>query len=71
MSDVKEPDASSVEFSSTVFPSREDKALWEVLSPAERLALIERDEEAGFQSGVAQHASMHELLAEVYAETKK
>lgn len=71
MSDTKAVDISGVVFSSTVFPSSEDRALWESLTPAQRLAVIERDEEAGFRSGVARNASMHEILAEVRAETKK
>ena len=71
MSDAKAIDISGIEFSSTVFPSPEDRALWKSLTPAERLAVIERDEEAGFRSGVARHASMHEILAEVRAETKE
>jgi hypothetical protein len=71
MSDAKAIDISGVKFSSTVFPSSEDRALWESLTPAEQLAIIERDEEAGFRSGVARHASMREILAEVRAETKE
>jgi hypothetical protein len=65
MSDEKTIDISGIAFSSTVFPTPEDRALWESLTPAERLAIIEHDEEAGFRSGVARNASMHELLAEV------
>lgn len=57
-------------FSATVFPSPDDKALWESLTPAERLAIIERDEEAGFRSGVATKTAMHEILAEVQAKAR-
>jgi hypothetical protein len=71
MSDAKAIDISAVEFSSAVFPSPEDRALWESLTPAQRLALIERDEDAGFRSGAARHALMREVLAEVRAETKE
>ena len=71
MSDAKPVDISGVEFSSTVFPTPEDRALWESLTPAQRLAIVERDEEAGFRSGVAANASMREILTEVLAEAKK
>ncbi len=71
MSEAKTIDISGIEFSSTVFPSPEDRALWESLTPAQRLALITRDEEAGFRSGVARNASMREIFAEVQAEIKK
>jgi predicted Fe-S protein YdhL (DUF1289 family) len=71
MSDAKAIDISAVKFSSSVFPTLEDRALWESLTPAERLAIVERDEEAGFRSGVARHSSRHETLAEVRAETKE
>ncbi len=71
MSEAKAVDISGIEFSSTAFPSPEDRALWESLTPAQRLAIIERDEDAGFRSGTARHASMREILAEVRAETKE
>jgi len=58
-------------FASRVFPTAEDRQLWERLTPAERLAIIERDEEAGFRSGTARDASLAEILAEVRAEAKK
>lgn len=68
MSDTK---MSPTRFSSTVFPSTEDKALWESLSPAERLAIVERDEDAAAKSGVARKATLREILAEVRAESGK
>ncbi len=46
-------DISRIKFASSVFPTPEDRALWESLTPAERLAIVERDEEAGFRSGAA------------------
>jgi hypothetical protein len=64
MSDTKTIDVSHVAFASTAFPTPEDKALWESLTPAERLAVVQRDEESGFKSGVAGSASLHEILAE-------
>jgi hypothetical protein len=71
MSDTKTIDVSRVAFASTAFPTPEDRALWESLTPAERLAVIQRDEEAGFKSGVADNASLREILAEVRAEAGK
>jgi hypothetical protein len=71
MTDAKTIEVLDIAFTSTVFPSPEDRARWEGLTPAERLAVIERDEEAGFRSGVARHASMHEILAEVRTETEE
>jgi hypothetical protein len=65
--DIKTIDVSHVTFASTAFPTPEDKALWKSLTPAERLAVIERDEEAGFKSGVASNVSLREILAEVRA----
>jgi hypothetical protein len=71
MSDAKELDISAIKFASSVFPTREDRALWDSLTPAQRLAIVERDEEAGFKSGVAQKASLHDMLAEIRAEAKE
>jgi len=39
--------------------------------PWREVSIMERDEEPGFRSGVARHASMREILAEVRAETKE
>ncbi len=64
MSDAKAIETSRVVFSSTAFPTPEDKALWESLTPAERLAVVARDEGDGFKSGVADNASLREVLAE-------
>jgi hypothetical protein len=64
-------DISRIKFASSVFPTPEDRALWESLTPAQRLAIVERDEEAGFRSGVAQNASLQEMLAEIRAEPKE
>jgi len=71
MSDAKTVNISGIKFSSTAFPTPADKALWESLTPTQRLAIVERDEQAGFRSGVARNASMQEILAELRAETKK
>jgi hypothetical protein len=53
MANTTKTDISKINFSSRVFPAAEDMALWDSLSPAEQRAVIERDEEAGFQSGIA------------------
>jgi hypothetical protein len=64
MSATKTEDISHIRFSSTVFPTAEDKVLWESLTPEQRLAVLRRDEQAGFESGATDHASMAEILAE-------
>jgi hypothetical protein len=58
-------------FDSTVFPTAEDRALWESLSPAERLAVVTQDEDAGAKSGVARNVSLREILEGVRAHTGK
>jgi hypothetical protein len=68
MSDAK---AITAKFASSVFPTAEDRALWESLSPSERLAVVTRDEDAGARSGVARNASLHEILADLRAPTGK
>lgn len=71
MNDANEPDISTIKFVSSAFPTREDRVLWESLTPAQRLAVVERDEEAGFRSGVAKKTSLKEMLAEIRAEAKE
>ena len=71
MSDTKTVDISGIRFSSTVFPTAEDQALWDSLTPEQRLAILVRDEEEGFRSGVAKTSSAQEILAEVLAEREK
>jgi len=70
MSDTKGSIA-KIKFTSTVFPTPADQALWNSLTPAQRLAVLERDEEAGFCSGVARKATMEEILAEARAESEE
>jgi len=65
MSDAKSLDISGIRFSSTVFPSAADMALWESLSTEERQAVIARDEEAGAQSGIAAKESLEQRLKRV------
>lgn len=64
MSDVK-TDISRLLFASSAFPTDEDMALWNSLTPAEKHAVVLRDEEAGFQSGVAKAETLNERLARV------
>jgi len=64
MSEV-EADISRIRFSSSAFPTDEDLALWNSLTPAERRAVVRRDEEAGFASGQAPRESLEERLARV------
>ncbi|HUJ02652.1 MAG TPA: hypothetical protein VLW75_03370 [Rhizomicrobium sp.] len=71
MSDTKIVDISKLRFASTSFPTAEDRALWDSLSAAERLAIVERDEEAGFRSGVARNSSLREILAEIRSPARK
>lgn len=68
MNEVKTIDVSGIRFTSTVFPTDEDKALWASLSDEQRRAVIEQSEQAGFDSGVAERASLHEILSEIRAE---
>lgn len=68
MSDTKQTDVSKVRFSSKVFPSAADMALWESLSDAEKRAVVKRDEEAGYQSGLAKPESLEARLARVRAD---
>ncbi len=62
-------DVAKIKFSSTVFPTAEDRKLWDALSPEEQQAVIIAAEEKGFQSGVAPAESVAERLARVRAET--
>ena len=70
MSDTKTVDISKVKFSSTVFPTDADMKLWESLTPEQRKAVEIRDEEEGYNSGVAEPKSMDELIAEAKTEMK-
>ena len=71
MSDTKAVDISGIRFSSTAFPTAEDQVLWDSLTYEQRLAILVRDEEEGFRSGVAKASSAQEILAEVLAERGK
>jgi hypothetical protein len=64
MNVTKTLDISGIRFTSSVFPTPEDRALWESLTPEQRLALVRQDEQGGFDSGVAERSSMAEILTE-------
>lgn len=68
MTQAKSPDISEVNFSSTVCPSREDRALWSRLSEDQRRTLIADSEQAAFESGASESTSLPELLNETRAE---
>lgn len=61
-------DISSIKFSSTVFPTDEDMAVWNSLTPAQQRAVIMRKVEKGLNGAPASKASKAELMAEVLAE---
>ncbi|MDA0240229.1 MAG: hypothetical protein O3A84_09420 [Proteobacteria bacterium] len=68
MSTIKTEDISGISFTSTVFPTEEDRALWESLSDEQRQALIVQSEKSAYESGVSDKASLQELLSETRAE---
>lgn len=68
MSNVKIIDVADIRFTSTVFPTDEDKALWASLNDEQRRAVIEQSEQVGFDSGIAERASLHEILSEIRTE---
>ena len=55
-------------FTSTVFPTDEDMKLWNSLTLEQKKAVEQRDEEKGYQSGIAESRTMQELIAEAKAE---
>ena len=68
MSDIETVDISWVKMTSTVFPTKEDMKLWESLTFEQRKAVELRDEEEGYQSGLAEPFTMSEIIAEAKAE---
>ena len=60
-------DIGEVQFSSQAFPSEEGMKRWENLDPASRRAVVVRDEQQGFDSGVAPAETIEERLARVRA----
>ena len=68
---MKTRDIKSLTFTSIAQPTADDIALWESLSDEERAAIIERDEQAAFESGVAEKASLREVVSEAREELKR
>jgi len=70
MSDIKTVDISEIKFSSTLFPTGEDVALWESLTREQRKAIEARDVEEGYASGLAEPCTMADIIAEARADMK-
>lgn len=70
MSHTDTIDVSRIKFTSTVYPTDEDMALWESLSPAEQHAVIMRDVATGLKGSPASKASKAEIMGEVLDELK-
>jgi hypothetical protein len=70
MSKADLTDISHIEFTSRVFPTDEDMALWNSLSAEHQRALILRDVEEGLASGVSDLQSVSDIVKSVRAETK-
>ncbi|MEM9572938.1 MAG: hypothetical protein AAF996_15845 [Pseudomonadota bacterium] len=65
MSDPDTIDVSHVKFSSTAMPSEEDIALWESLSDAEKIAVLDRELAEAEASGIAQPETMAHRIERV------
>lgn len=61
-------DVSGVTLSSLVFPTRQDMAVWNALTPEQREAFIAEAEARGAQSGMARDESLAERLSRVRAK---
>ncbi len=70
MSQTDTIDVSKINFSSTVFPTDEDMALWHSLSSGEQHAVIMRDVEQGLKGSAALKASKTEIMREVLDDLK-
>lgn len=66
--DVQTDQVPSQRFTSQAFPTAEDMKLWESLDAATQRAITIRDEQEGFESGVAPVETLEERLARVRAE---
>ena len=70
MSNIKTVNISEIKFTSTVFPTPEDMALWESLTHEQRKAVELRDVKEGYSSGLAEPCTMADVIAEAQAEMK-
>ncbi len=68
---MKTRDINGLRFSSIAQPTADDIALWDSLSDEERATIIERDEQAAFESGVAEEASLRDIVSEARGERKR
>lgn len=68
---MKTTDLKALKISSTAQPTAEDIEIWESLSDDQRRVLIERDEQAAFESGIADGATLREVLAKARAKPKR
>lgn len=68
---MKTKEIENLRFSSITQPTAEDIALWESLSDEERAAVIQRDEQAAFESGIAEKATLREIVDETRNELKR
>lgn len=71
MSKIETVDISKIKFSSTVFPTPEDMAVWESLTPEQRKAVEMREIQEGKASGLAEPCTMADIIAEAKAEMNK
>lgn len=69
MNKMKTLDISGISFTSTVFPTDADRALWERLNDEQRQALIVQSEQSAFESGIAEKISLQDILSETRAES--
>ena len=65
MSETAALNISRLTFTSAVFPTADDIALWDSLSDSEKYALIMADEAQGFESGYAEDESLEARLNRV------
>jgi hypothetical protein len=65
---AKQIDISRIRFSSTVFPSADDIALWDSLSAGEQRAVIARELAEAEAGGLAPKQTMAEIIAEARTE---
>ncbi len=71
MEHIETVDISDIKFTSTVFPTPEDMALWKSLTPEQKRAVELRDVKEGQASGLATPCTMADIIAEAKAEMKK
>ena len=68
MSTAKTVNVSHIRFTSTVYPTAQDIALWESLTAEEKRAVIQRELDEAEASGLAPKQSMAEIIAKARAD---